>query len=68
MAPSRAARPRSPVAQTPPSKITDPAASWADDPRGGDVAWLQIGMTVEGREPFDESDPVDALCDVAAVA
>lgn len=44
-------------------------ASWVDDPRGGDLCWLQLEMTVHGSsEPVGISYQVAALCAPAAVA
>ena len=44
-------------------------ASWADDPRGGDLCWLQLGLTVHASsEPIGVSYGVVVLCAPAAVA
>lgn len=48
--------------------ITDVTAGWADDPRGGDLCWLQLRLDVYGREPLGISYRVVAVCDPAAVA
>jgi hypothetical protein len=44
------------------------SASWADDPRGGDLCWLQLGLTVHGSEPMGVSYGVVVLCAPGAVA
>ena len=44
-------------------------ASWADDPRGGDLCWLQLELTVHASsDPIGISYDVVALCAPGAVA
>ena len=44
-------------------------ASWADDPRGGDLCWLQLELTVHATsEPIGVSYGVVAVCAPGAVA
>ena len=48
--------------------VTGATAAWADDPRGGEVSWLQVTFDVYGKEPLGLDYRVVALCDPAAVA
>jgi hypothetical protein len=48
--------------------VTAAGAAWADDPRGGDLAWLQLTLDVYGKEPLGVAYRVVALCDPEAVA
>jgi hypothetical protein len=41
-------------------------ADWADDPRGGDAAWIALRVTVAGYEPLAVSYRVVALCSTRA--
>jgi hypothetical protein len=43
-------------------------ADWGDDPRAADLCWVQLHLTMEGRQPLGVSYRVVALCDPAAVA
>jgi hypothetical protein len=47
--------------------VTHAEASFADDPRGGDHAWLALRIAVYGRQPLGISYRVTAICPTAAV-
>jgi hypothetical protein len=46
--------------------IVHAGADWVDDPRGGDVAWIQVRLVVVGAQPLGVAYRVVAVCSTLA--